>query len=126
MALKRKFSRQSSNIASEETITAEKPPGVKFFSLVDVVKTDRIMEEVEEGNLIFLNISRIASFPERKRDFLKSLKDQSSKLHATLKMVSEETVMVAPTTVPIEIRSLSPVRLEDQKKLESEETILED
>ena len=41
-------------------------------------------------------------------------------------MVSEETVRVAPNTVPIEIRSLSPVRLEEQKNLGSEEPNLEE
>ena len=69
------------------------------------------MDEVKEGNLIFLNISRISAYPERKTEFLQSLKDTSAQLHATLKMVSEETLMVAPQSVPIEIRSLSPSTL---------------
>lgn len=126
MALKRKFSRQTTDESTEEPKQIEKLPCVKFYSLVDVVKTDLIMEEVKEGNLIFLNIGRIASFPERKRDFLKSLKNRSAELHATLKMVSEETVMVAPNSVPIEIRSLSPVRLDKQKQLEKEDSTREE
>jgi SepF-like predicted cell division protein (DUF552 family) len=121
MARKGKFSRPPNNNSSEDSKIANKLPGVKFYSLVDVVRTDRIMNEVEEGNLIFLNIGRIASFPERKREFLKSLKKQSAELHVTLKMVSEETVMVAPNSVPIEIRSLSPVRLDDKKQMKIEE-----
>jgi hypothetical protein len=35
------------------------------------------------------------------------LKQYSSKINATIKMVSLETLMVAPETVPIEIRTLS-------------------
>ena len=110
MGLKRLVSKNS-NEKEEDFKVANEPPGVKFYSLLDVVKTKRIIDDVEKGNLVFLNIGRISAFPERKRDFLKNLKEKSSELRATLKMVSEETVMVAPSSVPIEIRSLSPLNL---------------
>ncbi|MCG3225593.1 MAG: cell division protein SepF [Candidatus Heimdallarchaeota archaeon] len=111
MAKKRKDMRQSNTGSKDEVITVNSPPGVKFYSLIDVVQTERILSEVESGNLVFLNIGRISAFPERKNEFLKNLKKSSAMLHATLKMVSEETVMVAPSTVPIEIRSLSPEKI---------------
>lgn len=123
MVLKRLNSRNIKE-ESEEVKIVNRPSGVKFYSIVDVVHTDRIMGEVKDGNLVFLNIGRIAAFPERKREFLQSLKEGSAALHATLKMVSEETVMVAPSTIPIEIRSLSPVRL-NKKEMEKIENILE-
>lgn len=82
-------------------------PGVKFYSLQDFVKAERIFDEVSRGNLVFLNIERISNVPERKTEFLNSLKQYSSKINATIKMVSLETLMVAPETVPIEIRTLS-------------------
>ncbi|MHA2357779.1 MAG: cell division protein SepF [Candidatus Heimdallarchaeaceae archaeon] len=90
-----------------------------MYSLVDVARAERIVTEVEEGNLVFLNIGRITAFPERKKEFLQNLKDCSAQLHVTLKMISEETIMVAPSSVPIEIRSLSPVKIEE----ESEDTL---
>ncbi|MCG3220227.1 MAG: cell division protein SepF [Candidatus Heimdallarchaeota archaeon] len=115
MARKRKDMRQSNTSSKDEVKVVNSPPGVKFYSLIDVVQTERILSEVESGNLVFLNISRISAFPERKTEFLKNLKKSSAMLHATLKMVSEETVMVAPSTVPIEIRSLSPEKISKDK-----------
>lgn len=112
MVKRRRDMRQSNTSSKDEVKVIKNPPGVKFYSLIDVVQTDRIFSEVENGNLVFLNIGRIAAFPERKSEFLKNLKETSAMLHATLKMVSEETVMVAPSTVPIEIRSLSPEKLD--------------
>ncbi len=117
MGLKRLVTRNSSE-KNEDSKNVNQTPGVKFYSLLDVVKTERIIDDVEKGNLVFLNISRISAFPERKRDFLKTLKDKSAELHATLKMVSEETVMVAPPSVPIEIRSLSPLNINKRNKKE--------
>jgi SepF-like predicted cell division protein (DUF552 family) len=114
MGIKRKIPKDS-NEKPEDTQAVAQPPGVKFYSLIDIVKTDRIMDEVKEGNLIFLNINRISAFPERKTEFLQSLKDTSTKLHATLKMVSDETLMIAPASVPVEIRSLSPTGLRNNK-----------
>lgn len=111
MVFKKLSSRNSKIVQPEETLSTNQPASVKFYSLVDIVHTDRIMGEIRQGNLVFLNIGRISSFPERKREFLRSLKEHSASLHATLKMVSEETIMVAPSTIPIEIRSLSPVNL---------------
>lgn len=99
---------RNSQTSEEEKNIKERPSSVKFYSLQDIVKTDLIMAEVKEGNLIFLNISRISAYPERKSEFLQKLKKTSAELHATLKMVSEETLMVAPPSVPVEIRSLSP------------------
>ncbi|MBY9000780.1 MAG: cell division protein SepF [Candidatus Heimdallarchaeota archaeon] len=119
MGLKRLVTRNST-AKNEEIKIVNQPPSVKFYSLLDVVKTERIIEEVEKGNLVFLNIGRISAFPERKRDFLKTLKDRSSELHATLKMVSEETVMVAPHSVPIEIRSLSPLNISKKNRNDSD------
>ena len=115
MGLKRLVNKNSAE-KKEEIKIVNQPPSVKFYSLLDVVKTERIIDDVENGNLVFLNIGRIAAFPERKRDFLKTLKDRSSELRATLKMVSEETVMVAPPSVPIEIRSLSPLNINKKNK----------
>ncbi len=117
MGLKRLVTRNTSE-KKEDSKIVNQTPGVKFYSLLDVVKTERIIDDVEKGNLVFLNISRISAFPERKRDFLKTLKSRSAELHATLKMVSEETVMVAPHTVPIEIRSLSPLNINKKAKEE--------
>lgn len=117
MGIKRIVSRKSTE-KKEDTKIVNQTPGVKFYSLLDVVKTERIIDDVEKGNLVFLNISRISAFPERKRDFLKTLKAKSAELHATLKMVSEETVMVAPPSVPIEIRSLSPLNVDKYNKKE--------
>lgn len=117
MGIKRLVSRKSTE-KKEDTKIVNQTPGVKFYSLLDVVKTERIIDDVEKGNLVFLNISRISAFPERKRDFLKTLKAKSAELHATLKMVSEETVMVAPPSVPIEIRSLSPLNIDKYNKKE--------
>lgn len=114
MGIKRKIPK-ASNIKSKDTQAVSQPPGVKFYSLIDIVKTDRIMDEVKEGNLIFLNINRISAFPERKTEFLQSLKKISTELHATLKMVSDETLMIAPASVPVEIRSLSPTGLRNNK-----------
>lgn len=104
----------------EEIKIVNQPPGVKFYSLLDVVKTERIVEDIEKGNLVFLNIGRISAFPERKRDFLQTLKERSVELRATLKMVSEETVMVAPASVPIEIRSLSPLNINKKNRNDSD------
>jgi SepF-like predicted cell division protein (DUF552 family) len=115
MGLKRLVTRNSTE-KKEEAKIGNQTPSVKFYSLLDVVKTERIIDDVKKGNLVFLNIGRISAFPERKRDFLKALKDKSAKLHATLKMVSEETVMVAPPSVPIEIRSLSPLNINKKNK----------
>ncbi|MHA1952689.1 MAG: cell division protein SepF [Candidatus Heimdallarchaeaceae archaeon] len=115
MVKKRKDTRQSNTSSKDEVKIVDRPPGVKFYSLVDVVQAERILSEVESGNLVFLNIGRISAFPERKTEFLKSLKETSRKLHATLKMVSEETVMVAPSSVSIEIRSLSPEKIGKDK-----------
>jgi SepF-like predicted cell division protein (DUF552 family) len=122
MAKKRRDMRQSNTSLKDEIKVVNNPPGVKFYSLIDVVQTDRILSEVESGNLVFLNIGRISAFPERKSEFLRNLKETSAMLHATLKMVSEETVMVAPSTVPIEIRSLSPEKMgkETAKELKME------
>lgn len=106
MGIRRKFSQNTAE-EIEDIPVKQSTPGVKFYSLIDIVKAEHIMDEVKEGNLIFLNISRISAYPERKSEFLQSLKETSSQLHATLKMVSEETLMVAPQSVPIEIRSLS-------------------
>ena len=114
MGIKRKIPKDS-EIKPEDIQTVSLPPGVKFYSLIDVVKTERIMDEVKEGNLIFLNINRISAFPERKSEFLKALKNNSAELHATLKMVSDETLMIAPASVPVEIRSLSPTELRDNR-----------
>jgi SepF-like predicted cell division protein (DUF552 family) len=115
MVKKKRETRQSNTSSKEEIKITNNPPGVKFYSLIDVVQADRILNEVENGNLVFLNIGRIAAFPERKTEFLKNLKATSKQLRATLKMVSEETVMVAPSSVPIEIRSLSPEKLKEEK-----------
>jgi len=115
MVKKRKDTRQTNTSTKEEVKIANNPPGVKFYSLIDVVQAERILSDVENGNLVFLNIGRISAFPERKTEFLKNLKETSAMLHATLKMVSEETVMVAPSTVPIEIRSLSPEKIGQDK-----------
>ncbi|NPD89469.1 MAG: cell division protein SepF [Asgard group archaeon] len=115
MAKKKKDMRQSNTSSKDEVKVVNSPPGVKFYSLIDVVQTERILSEVENGNLVFLNIGRIAAFPERKTEFLKNLKATSKQLRATLKMVSEETVMVAPSSVPIEIRSLSPEKINKDK-----------
>ncbi|MCG3255565.1 MAG: cell division protein SepF [Candidatus Heimdallarchaeota archaeon] len=114
MGIKKKILKDS-KIKPEDTQVNSQPPGVKFYSLIDIVKTDRIMDEVKEGNLIFLNINRISACPERKNEFLQSLKKTSAELHATLKMVSNETLMIAPSTVPVEIRSLSPTGLRNIK-----------
>ncbi len=114
MGIRKKVSRNTTNKV-EDTPEIKNTPGVKFYSLIDIVKTDRIMSEVKEGNLIFLNLSRISAYPERKSEFLQSLKETSAQLNATLKMVSEETLMVAPQSVPIEIRSLSPSMLKGKK-----------
>jgi len=110
MGIRRKISRNNVEDIEDMPIT-QSTPGVKFYSLIDIVKAENIMDEVKDGNLVFLNISRISAYPERKTEFLQSLKDTSAQLHATLKMVSEETLMVAPQSVPIEIRSLSPSTL---------------
>jgi SepF-like predicted cell division protein (DUF552 family) len=119
MVFKKIVMRQSSGDKEEEIKVVNQAPGVKFYSLLDVVRAERIVTEVEEGNLVFLNIGRITAFPERKKEFLQNLKDCSAQLHVTLKMVSEEIIMVAPSSVPIEIRSLSPVKIEE----ESEDTL---
>ena len=110
MGIRRKVSRNTEDDVEDFPIK-QGTPGVKFYSLIDIVKAEHIMDEVKEGNLIFLNLSRISAYPERKSEFLQSLKDTSAKLHATLRMVSEETLMVAPKSVPVEIRSLSPSML---------------
>jgi len=112
----RKKNIRDSNASEEENVAKNRPPGVKFYSLQDIVKTELIMDEVKEGNLIFLNIGRISAYPERKNEFLQKLKTTSAKLHATLKMVSEETLMVAPASVPVEIRSISPSTFKETKK----------
>lgn len=91
-------------------------PGVKFYSLQDFVKAERIFDEVSRGNLVFLNIERISNVPERKFEFLNSLKQYSSRINATIKMVSSETLMVAPETVSIEIRTLSSQLDVDQEE----------
>ncbi|MHA1199742.1 MAG: cell division protein SepF [Candidatus Heimdallarchaeaceae archaeon] len=114
MGIRRKVSRNSTDEVEEIPVN-QSTPGVKFYSLIDIVKAELIMDEVKEGNLIFLNLSRISAYPERKSEFLQSLKDTSAQLHATLKMVSEETLMVAPQSVPIEIRSLSPSMMKKKK-----------
>ena len=111
---------RNSKDKKEEIKIVNQSPGVKFYSLLDVVKTERIVEDVEKGNLVFLNIGRISAFPERKRDFLQTLKERSAELRATLKMVSEETVMVAPASVPIEIRSLSPLNINKKNRNDSD------
>jgi len=71
MGIKKKIPKDSNN-KPEDTQAISQPPGVKFYSLIDIVQTDRIMNEVKEGNLIFLNINRISAFPERKSEFLQS------------------------------------------------------
>ncbi len=115
MGIRRKVSRNTTDEV-EEMPVIQSTPGVKFYSLIDIVKAEHIMDEVKDGNLIFLNLSRISAYPERKSEFLQSLKDSSAKLHATLKMVSEETLMVAPQSVPVEIRSLSPSMMKKKKE----------
>ena len=115
MVKKKRETRQSNTSSKNEVKVVNNTPGVKFYSLIDVVQAERILSEVESGNLVFLNIGRIAAFPERKIEFLKNLKERSKLLRATLKMVSEETVMVAPSSVPIEIRSLSPEKISKDK-----------
>ena len=115
MGIRRKVSRNTID-EIEDLPLKNNTPGVKFYSLIDIVKAEHIMDEVKEGNLIFLNLSRISAYPERKNEFLQSLKDTSAQLHATLKMVSEETLMVAPQSVPIEIRSLSPSVMKKKKE----------
>ena len=92
---------------------------VKFYSLLDIVKAERILAEVKTGNLIFLNIGKITPYPDRKRKFLESLKICSTESNAILKMVSDDTIMVAPPDIKIEIRSLSPLKTIRQN-LESE------
>ena len=114
MGIRRKLSKNTVDEVEDIPII-QNAPGVKFYSLIDIVKAEHIMDEVQDGNLVFLNLSRISAYPERKTEFLQSLKDTSAKLHATLKMVSEETLMVAPKSVPIEIRSLSPSTLKKKK-----------
>ena len=115
MVKKKRETRQSNTSSKDEVKVVNNTPGVKFYSLIDVVQAERILSEVESGNLVFLNIGRIAAYPERKTEFLKNLKAISKQLRATLKMVSEETVMVAPSSVPIEIRSLSPEKISKDK-----------
>lgn len=115
MGIRKKVSRNTGDTV-EEAQVQKTTTGVKFYSLIDIVKAEHIMDEVQEGNLIFLNISRISAYPERKNEFLQSLKETSAQLHATLKMVSEETLMVAPQSVPIEIRSLSASILNKKNK----------
>ena len=80
---------------------------VKFYSLKDIVKAERILNEVSRGNLVFINISRISEYPTVRNSFLKELKDGSKEIHGTVKMVSDETIMIAPPTVAIEIKTLS-------------------
>ncbi len=85
----------------------EQPSGVKFYNLLDFVQAEKIVDEVKKGNLIFLNIGRITPYPDRKKDFLESLKLCSDDSEATLRMVSDDTIMVAPSKMPIEVRALS-------------------
>lgn len=94
---------------NENTIvTNRKPSGIKFYRLSDIVKTDRIMGEVNDGNLIFLNIGEILTYPDRKHSFLQALKTCSNDNNAFLRMVSDDTVMIAPPEMPIEINTLLP------------------
>jgi len=55
MGIKRKIPKDS-NIKPKDTQAVSQPPGVKFYSLIDIVKTDRIMDEVKEGNLSLIHI----------------------------------------------------------------------
>ncbi|MHA1399437.1 MAG: hypothetical protein ACTSQE_03685 [Candidatus Heimdallarchaeaceae archaeon] len=86
---------------------------VRFYKLSDVVKAERIVNEVKTGNLIFLNIGRINPYPDRKKKFLTALKLCAAESQTTVRMISEDTIMVAPQTIPIQIRNLSPLEQDD-------------
>ncbi len=87
-------------------------PEVKFYKISDIIRAERIMNEVNTGNLVFLNISRINTYPDKRKKFLTALKLCAMESETTIKMISEDTLMVAPKTIPIQIRNLSPLKNE--------------
>jgi len=90
-------------------------PQVKFYRLSDVVNAEPIVEEVKTGNLVFLNIGKINPYPDRRKRFLTSLKFCASESFSTVRMVSEDTVMIIPSTIPIHIRNLGPANQKDRR-----------
>lgn len=90
-------------------------PQLKFYRLSDVVNAERIVDEVKTGNLVFLNIGKINPYPDRRKRFLTSLKLCASESFSTVKMVSDDTVMIVPSDISIQVKNLSPLNKENKK-----------
>lgn len=80
---------------------------VKFYDVQDVINAKNVVDEAMDGNLIFLNVTKIARYPNKRISFLKALKLCAEERDTTLRKISEDTYMVAPNSLPIEIKTLN-------------------
>ncbi|MHA1687101.1 MAG: hypothetical protein ACTSYD_11980 [Candidatus Heimdallarchaeaceae archaeon] len=109
MFLKKKSTSDTKNVAIETVVTPTVQK-VKFYEVQDVINATHVVNEATEGNLIFLNINKISRYPEKRLSFLKALKLCADKQDTILKKVSDDTFMIAPNSLPIEVQALNGIK----------------
>lgn len=113
MFLKKKSTSDRKNVTMEPVVTPIVQK-VKFYEVQDVINATHVVDEANKGNLIFLNINKISRYPEKRLSFLKALKLCADEQDTILKKVSDDTFMIAPNSLPIEIKPLNGLKnLED-------------
>ena len=74
---------------------------VKFLSVAEAFNSEKLLRELGRHNVVFLNFQRIASSPMYKSQFMSDLRQLSRQTGAVLKLVANDIVMVALSTVKI-------------------------
>jgi hypothetical protein len=83
-------------------------PIIKFFTLLDYIEFEPIFSPLEnKRTIVFLNLKRFSGNNYDKNSFLTSLNEAANANHVTVREIAEDIIMLAPSSIVMEIRSLS-------------------
>ena len=107
---------------SSSAINGSKMPGslpiIKFFTLLDYIEFEPIFAPLEnKSTIVFLNLKRFSGNNYDKNNFLTSLNETANVNHVTVREIAEDIIMLAPSSIAMEIRSLSNKKGQPQTKI---------
>ena len=82
-------------------------PYLRFYALADYVEARALIEEATTGISIFVNIEKLNVDPLKRRQFLESLKEESSFQNVVLRSITPDLIMIVPKDARIEVKTIS-------------------
>ena len=82
-------------------------PYLRFYALADYVEARALIEEATTGISIFVNIEKLNVDPLKRRQFLESLKEESSFHNVVLRSITPDLIMIVPKDARIEVKTIS-------------------